>query len=206
MRPEAEKARRRINRGKGEIQIIFRQADPKNRHQLKLAQTRRCAKRRYRATRRDKRYFLSDFEAVTLSQARANGDGFRLAQISQIAFNNIALQAGQLLQFFNRQAAQQNTARRIARRQHGLPVHQRRCQHHALDLLQPCRQCLAIDKTRFIGANGGVAVNAQYPVEQIGAKTGHHSHHDNQRRDPQHNAQKGNTGDDGNKALPPLGA
>ena len=198
---EAEKAPRLGHGNKGKVQIIFRQADTKNRGNLKLLEARRGAERRNRATRRDKRQPIADVKAITLGQTRAYGDVALFVQIIKATGQHIAFKARQLLELFHRQAAHQYPTHGITRRQHGLAVQKRHDQHHTVNLQQSRHQRLAVVIGGLVGADGGMAVNAQYTLEQIGAKTGHHCHHDNQRGDAQHNSQKGNTGDNRDEAV-----
>ncbi|MHC2692588.1 hypothetical protein ACVME9_005079 [Bradyrhizobium liaoningense] len=62
---------------------------------------------------------------------------------------------------------------------------------------------LPVGQRRFQWLDQDVAVEPQDLVEQLFAEAVHHGHHDDQRRDAQHDAEKGEPGDDRDESLLP---
>src|SRR6202043_2297656 len=87
-------------------------------------------------------------------------------------------------------AAQEHAGGAERRRCKCLPFHDRRGKLDAFDMPDAIGHLAPVRKRGFEGLNQKRPVKAEYLVEQLLAKSVHHRHHDDERRNAEHDAKK----------------
>ena len=98
-------------------------------------------------------------------------------------------------------AAHQRAGRAIRRAGEGLALDQRQRKRHARNLADAIRDRLVVGQRRLDPLQEHVAVKADHLLHEVMPEAVHHRHDDNERRDPEHDAEEGKPGDDRDRLL-----
>ncbi len=141
-----------------------------------------------------------------LGELGADGEALPRVEPVERALDDVAGDARQTLEVLLADAAHQRAGRAVLRGGEGLALDQRQRQGHAGHLAHPLGHRLVIGQRRVDPLQEHVAVEADHLLHQIVAEAVHHRHDDDQRRDPEHDAEEGEAGDHRDRLLRVAGA
>ena len=155
---------------------------------------------------RDDRHLVADPQAQVLGELGADRDALPRVEPVERALGDVAGDARQALEVLLADAAHQRARRAVLRGGEGLALDQRQRQRHAGNLAHPLRHRVVVGQRRLDPLQEHVAVEADHLLHQVVAEAVHHRHDDDQRRDPEHDAEEGEAGDDRDRLLRVAGA
>jgi hypothetical protein len=152
--------------------------------------------------RRDQREIVAGPYRKLLGQPDADGNPLPFVEVIERAARlDVVRDRGKFRQVADANAADEHAGGIERRRGERLTLDDRRGKPHARHLGDPVGDRLPIGERRFERLDQKVAVEAEYLFQQLLAEPVHHRHHDDQRCNAEHDAEKGEPGDDRDESL-----
>jgi hypothetical protein len=136
-----------------------------------------------------------------IGQPAADGDALPVIETFKGALFDVLGDRGQVVEIVGADAANEYAGSVEWRRGQRLAIDHRGCEANARDLADAIGDILPVGQRRFQRLHQNMPVESENLVEQFLAETVHDGHHDDQRGHTEHDAKKGEAGNDGNEAF-----